>query len=99
VGEWASPVVLVKKKNGDFIRFAVDYRKLNALIKPQNYPLPRMQDIFDALGESKGQIFSSLDMFSGYWQLKFDPRTKEKTVFVSHEGQYLSVYKEARVLS
>ena len=47
---WHSPVVLVKKSDGKSYRFAVDYRKLNAITKPQCFPLPRLQDIFDALG-------------------------------------------------
>lgn len=47
-----------------------------------------MEDIIDTLGESNAQIFSSLDMFSGYWQLNVDPRTKHKTTFVCHEGLY-----------
>lgn len=44
--------------------------------RKRNFPLPRMEDIIDTLGESNAQIFSSFDMFSGYWQINLDPRTK-----------------------
>ena len=57
--DWSSPVVLVRKKNGDY-RFAVDYRKLNAVTKPLNFPLPRMEDIVDTLGESNALLTCSL---------------------------------------
>ena len=48
---WNSPVVLVKKKDGSW-RFAVDYRKLNQVTIPISQPLPRIEDVFDALGET-----------------------------------------------
>lgn len=45
---WHSPVVLIKKFNGVY-RFAVDYRKLNKVTKPQSFPLQRLSDMFDAM--------------------------------------------------
>ena len=64
---WASPVVLIKKKNGK-LRFCVDYRKLNAVMKKDAYLLPRIDDVFDSL--THACWFSSLDLASGYWQVK-----------------------------
>ena len=84
---WTSPVVLVKKKNGQ-IRFCVDYRKLNSVTKPISFPLPQLTDIFDAMTEAKPQIFSLLDLRSGYHQIPMDPLTKEKSSFIIHSGQY-----------
>lgn len=82
---WASPIVIVPKKNGKF-RFAVDYRKLNAITKRDVFPLPRIDDILDSLG--KAQFFSTLDMCAGYWQVPVEPQDREKTAFISHTGLF-----------
>lgn len=65
---------MVKKKNGQ-LRFAVDYRKLNAVTKQHTFPLPRLEDVFDTIGISKANIFSTLDLASGFWQIPMDPET------------------------
>jgi hypothetical protein len=80
---WASPVVLVMKKNGKR-RFCVDYRKLNAVTRQDAYPLPRIDDIFDSLGQAKW--FTSLDLASGYWQVEVTPQDREKTAFITSFG-------------
>lgn len=84
---WNSPVVLVKKKDNSW-RFAVDYRKLNKITKPISQPLPRLEDVFDSLGESNATIFSTLDLNSAYFQIELDPETREKSAFVTHEGVF-----------
>ena len=56
---WASPVVLVPKKDGN-LHFCVDYRKVNAVTKKDVYPLPRADDILDTMGKAK--YFSTLDL-------------------------------------
>jgi transposase InsO family protein len=81
--EWASPVVLITKKDGS-IRFCVDYRKLNALTVRDTYPLPRMDDYLDCLGEA--QLFTTLDCNSGYWQIPVAREDRDKTAFVTHCG-------------
>ena len=58
MSEWASPVVFAPKKDGT-TRFCVDYRRLNAVTKPDVYPLPRMDDCLDSLGDA--MIFTTLD--------------------------------------
>jgi hypothetical protein len=82
---YSSPVVMVKKKNGEY-RFAVDYRKLNAITTTMNYPLPRLEDVTDILNGA--QVFSVMDLFSGFWQVPMAERDKEKTAFICHSGLY-----------
>ena len=62
-----SAFVLVKKANSDKYWFAVDYRKLNKSSKPQSYQIPRLSDIFDAIGEANSQYFTSLDLGKAFW--------------------------------
>ena len=72
---WASPVVLVRKKDNTLC-FCVDYRKVNELTKKDAYPLPRVDDTLETLSGSKW--FSTLDLLSGYWQVKAESVTGTK---------------------
>ena len=82
---WHSPVVLIKKSNGEW-RFCVDYRKLNAVTVPMSFPIPHMSDVFDTLAQSKAEISSTLDLRSGFWQVPLDKATKHKSAFITHQG-------------
>ena len=62
--EWASPVVLAPNPDGS-LRFCVNYRKLNSLTVKDTYPLPRMDECIDSMGEA--QFVTALDANSGYW--------------------------------
>ena len=84
---WHSPVVLVRKPNNEY-RFAVDYRKLNKVTKPQSFPLPRLEDMFDAIGETGAKYFTSADISKAYWQVPLDDDAKEKSAFITHDGIY-----------
>lgn len=80
---WVSPAVLVKKKDGT-IRFCVDYRRLNDVTKKNSYPLPRIDDILDQLA---GNVwFTTLDLKSGYWQVRLSSAAKEKAAFSIGRG-------------
>jgi hypothetical protein len=80
---WSSPVVLVRKKNGE-LRFCVDYRKLNDVTKKGCFPLHRIDDTLDTLAGAKW--FSTLGLKSGYWQVDVHPDDKEKTAFSTGQG-------------
>ena len=82
---WASPVVLVTKKDGS-TRFCVDYRRLNSLTVKDAYPLPRIDDSLRLLGNQ--QWFSTMDLASGYWQVAMSPEAKKKAAFVTNEGLF-----------
>jgi len=83
--EWASPVVVVPKKDGS-PRFCVDYRRLNAVTRKDSYPIPRMEDCFDSLEDAR--IFSTLDCSAGYWQIPMAYADIAKTAFTCHMGIY-----------
>ena len=82
---WASPVTLVPKSDGS-TRFCVDFRKLNSVTKKDCWPLPRICDIVDTMGQSK--IFSTMDLKSAYHQIPVHPDDIEKTAFICHRGLY-----------
>ncbi len=83
--EWAAPVLFAPKKDGR-LRFCVDYRKLNEMTVRDSYPLPRMDECIDSLGEAK--VFSTLDAYAGYWQMPVKAKDRAKTAFVCHAGTY-----------
>lgn len=82
---WSAPVVIVDKKDGSK-RFCVDFRAINKITKPNSYPLPLIDEILALLGKAK--YFTSLDLKSGYWQIKMDPDDREKTAFACHKGLF-----------
>ena len=82
---WASPIVLVRKKDGT-TRFCVDYRKVNDVTIKDAYPLPRVDDTLDTLAGSVW--FLTLDLKSGYWQVEVAPEDREKTAFCTQEGLF-----------
>lgn len=86
---WASPIVLVKKKslNGETnYRMCVDMRAVNRVTTPDHYPLPRIDETIDRLGNCK--FFSTLDLKSGYHQIPIAPKDRHKTAFIVPDGLY-----------
>ena len=81
---WASPVVMVKKKDGS-LQFCVDFRQLNAATIKDAHPIPRINNLLDALHWARW--FSTLDLKSGYWQVPIQEQDKEKTAFRTSRGQ------------
>ena len=80
---WASPIVLVGKKDGS-TRFCIDYRKLNEVTKKDAHPLPHIDDLLTATMGSTW--FSSLDLKSGYWQIPMKKEDRQKTAFCTPRG-------------
>ena len=82
---WSSPIVQVTKADGS-IRFCIDFRKVNSVTKKDAYPLPNIGDALDTLSGSR--YFCTLDMASGYWQIKMHEDSKKYTAFSTHRGLY-----------
>lgn len=77
---WSSPCLLVKKSDNTF-RFCTDFRSVNDLTKPDSYPLPRMEDCMDRVGNAV--FVSKIDLLRGYWQVGLSDRAKEISAFVT----------------
>ena len=82
---WASPIVLVRKKNGK-VRPCIDYRRLNNVTVKDAFPLSRTQDCLDAAAGAC--YFSTMDMTSGYYQVPVNPDDIPKTAFTTKFGLY-----------
>lgn len=83
--EYAAPIVLVKKKNGEH-RMCIDYRALNKISVKDNFPLPLLDDCIEFLGGKN--CFSVLDLKNGFHQLPMDKESIKYTDFVTPFGQY-----------
>jgi hypothetical protein len=82
---WGAPVLFVENKDKS-LRMCVDYRSLNEVTIKNEYPLPKIDDLFDQLKGAK--YFSKVDLSSGYHQLKIRESDIPKTAFVTRYGQY-----------
>lgn len=82
---FASPVILVKKKDGSW-RFCVDYRQLNNITVKDKYPLPIVDELLDEL--HRDACFTKLDMHSRYHHIRVVPDDEAKTTFRTHHGHW-----------
>ena len=82
---WGAPVLFVKKKDGS-LHLCIDYRQLNKVTIRNQYPLPRIDDLFDQLQGAK--VFSKIDLRLGYHQLKVRREDVPKTAFKTRYGHY-----------
>ncbi|KAL0153020.1 hypothetical protein M9458_051619 [Cirrhinus mrigala] len=80
---WSSPCLLVPKPDGTH-RFCTDYRKVNAITKPDSFPLPLMEDCVDDVGSA--QFVTKLDLLKGYWQVPLTERAAEIAAFVTPDN-------------
>ncbi|KAJ8346574.1 hypothetical protein SKAU_G00279750 [Synaphobranchus kaupii] len=82
---WASPAVIVIRKDGS-VRFCCDYRALNKVTCKDAYPLPRVEELLDALG--KARLFSTLDLTAGYFQVAVSKEDQGKTAVTTPFGLF-----------
>ena len=85
VSPWGAPVLFVKKKDGT-LRLCIDYRQLNRVTVKNKYPLPRVDDLFDQL--QGAEVFSKIDLRSGYHQVKIAENDIPKSAFRTRYGHY-----------
>ena len=84
--EWATPIVSVPKKDGS-VRLCGDFKvTLNNQLKVDQYPLPRVDDVFASL--AGGQRFTKIDLRQAYLQMEMDDESKEYLVLNTHKGLY-----------
>lgn len=82
---WNSPLVVIKKKNGD-IRLCIDFRLVNSVTQKTSYPIPETQHLLDSLTGS--MYFSTLDLSSAYYQVEIEESHKKYTAFATRRGHY-----------
>ena len=84
-GNWSSPCLLVPKPYGTY-RFCTDYRKVNSVTKSHSFPIPRVDDCIDRIGNAKYVI--KFELLKGFWQVPLTDRAKEISAFVAPDGLF-----------
>ncbi|GMF36344.1 unnamed protein product [Phytophthora fragariaefolia] len=83
---WASPIVVIIKKNGVDIRLCIDYRLVNSLTRLMVYPMPLINDLLDDL--DKVLWYCSLDIASGFWVVSMTDRARVISAFITPFGVF-----------
>ncbi|MCO5574792.1 hypothetical protein L7F22_028584 [Adiantum nelumboides] len=86
--DWLFPIVVVLKKNGK-LKVCVDYRKLNAQTIKDPFPLPFIDMMLDEIAGH--EMYSFMDGYNGYNQLKIAPKDRKKTTFIIECGAFMSL--------
>ena len=82
---YSSPCILVSKSNGTY-RMCKYYRKVNSVTKTDSFPIPRIDDCIDKVGNSK--YVTKFDLLKGFWQVPLTDRAKEVLAFATPNGLY-----------
>ena len=83
---WASPIVVITKKNGEDIRLCNDYRRVHQLIRLMVYPMPLNSEILQDM--NKAMCYCSLDMASGFWVVEMTERARSISAFIKPSGLF-----------
>lgn len=83
--EWSSPITIVEK-SGRSIRLCIDFRVLNKASKNDSYPLPRVDECVDNVGNAK--YITKLDLLKGFWQVPLSKRAQDLCCFVTLGKSY-----------
>ncbi|PFX24909.1 Transposon Ty3-I Gag-Pol polyprotein [Stylophora pistillata] len=82
---WSSPCILVPKPDGSY-RMCTDYQKVNRVSNSDTFPIPRMDDYIDKVGNAR--YVTKFDLLKGFWQVPLTERAKEISAFVTPDGLY-----------
>ncbi|CAI5482703.1 unnamed protein product [Closterium sp. Yama58-4] len=82
---WAAPILFAPKKDGG-LRMCIDYCALNVATVKNRFPVPRVEDLLDAVQGAR--VFSKIDLRSGYHQIRVVPEDQHKTTFCTKQGLY-----------
>ena len=85
-GEYCSPCFMIPKKDPTKFRLIIDYREINRKLVKDEFPIPDIQAIFDALGGA--QYLSILDLMAGYYQLSIEEGSRKYTAFKTRDNIY-----------
>ncbi|XP_061152316.1 uncharacterized protein K02A2.6-like [Syngnathus typhle] len=85
--EWATPIVPVAKKSSDKVRICGDFKvTVNPVMHADQYPLPRIDDIFASL--ANGEHFTKIDLAQAYLQMEMDESSRKYLTINTHKGLY-----------
>ena len=82
-----SQVLLTLKPNGKW-RFCIDFRQLNKLIQDKGWPLPRINELLERVGQQQPKVFGKVDLTNGYHQMPLAESAKRWTAFKTSKGLY-----------
>ena len=86
ISPWASPIVVIIKKNGEDIRLCIDYRRVNQLPRLMVYPMPLISELLQDM--DKAMWYCSLDMASGFWVVEMTERARSISAFITPSGLF-----------
>ena len=82
---WGFPVVFAPKSDGTLC-MCINYQALNKVTKQNSYPLPRIQELLDIVGQA--QYLLKLNLLTGYWQIPLNELLIPKTAFNTIFGKF-----------